>query len=237
MSRAEMFQGMGRATRVCVGLVSLALVTACSGSPETGGASTPQSTTPASQALPTSPPEVKRAGPLGLSFGMSETELKSAITLDVGNSPGSFSATTVPTPHPAFEAYQLVVGGALGLCKLAAVGKDIRINSFGTQLKKEFDALVEEITQKYGPSSERVDRLLSGSIWDEPEDWSMAVSKQERYKYTIWKFDQTRDDKVSTIELSARASDSNTGYLVLIYNSGKSEECEAEAKKARKPIL
>jgi len=65
----------------------------------------------------------------------------------------------------------------------------------------------------------------------------MAVSKQERYKYTIWKFDQTRDDKVSTIELSARASDSNAGYLVLIYNSGKSEECEAEAKKARKPIL
>jgi hypothetical protein len=131
----------------------------------------------------------------------------------------------------------LVVGGALGLCKLAAVGKDIRINSFGTQLKQDFDAVAEEIAQKYGPSSEGVDRLLSGSIWDEPEDWSMALSRQERYKYTMWKFDQVREDKISTIELSARATDSNTGYLVLIYNSGKSEECEAEAKKARKPIL
>lgn len=221
-----------------LGVVALALagIAGC-------GRASAEADRPARQAMSSSPqsssvpPKTPRVGPLGLAFGMSESELKTLVTLKPGDSPGLFSAETVPTPHSAFEGYQLTVGGAWGLCRLVAVGDDIPINSFGTQLKEKFKELEEEITQKYGPPSEQVDRLLSGSIWDEPNDWAMAISRKERYKYTTWKFDKERDDKVTTIELSARASSNRSGYAVLIYTSGKSDNCEAEAKKTRKSIL
>ena len=49
----------------------------------------------------------------------------------------------------------------------------------------------------------RVDVLLPGSIWDEPEDWMMALRQNERQLQAVWDEDKgsTLSNEVSSIIL------------------------------------
>lgn len=136
------------------------------------------------------PPGPERAeigsGPFGLPMGATLTQLKVVDKLvPVPNVPGSYLVRAVPKPHGAFESYVLAISETSGLCKIAAIGKDIESSSFGTEIQSAFAALDQALQEKYG-NRKNFDFLRAGSIWDEPKDWMMGLLKKERVLSSYW---------------------------------------------------
>jgi hypothetical protein len=180
-------------------------------------------------------------GPFGLAAGMNEDSVRKATrqfsAVASASGTGFFSATSVPRPHQSFESYLFRIGPTEGLCKIMAVGVDVEMNSFGKQLKEEFDRLVETLTEKYG-AAESFDYLTRGSIWDEPEDWSMALAKQERTLAATWEFKPARaEDSVQNVLLEAKANSRSKGFVTLTYEFANHKGCLKELKKATTPVL
>lgn len=126
---------------------------------------------------------VKEGTPFGLHMGMTLTEIG-------GNpkkaAPGMYIVTSVPEPHSAFESYVLQVGPEAGLCWVKGIGKNIQTSVYGVELKSAFNQMKERLQQFYG-APDVTDFLMTGSIWNEPKDWMMALIKKERALGATWK--------------------------------------------------
>jgi hypothetical protein len=110
---------------------------------------------------------------------------------------------------------------------------DLEMNSFGSQIKSTFKSIEEALVEKYGAVTKRYDFLQSGSIWNEPEDWAMALSKEERHLGSYWTFSPARtEDGVQSIFLNANALSSSKGYVSLDYESSNFDQCSKELNKA-----
>lgn len=68
-----------------------------------------------------------------------------------------------------------------------------------------------------------------GSIWKEPEDWSMALSKKERTLAAWW--------EGHGVVLTAVGLDRESGGLHLSYESKDFEACLAELKKSERSVF
>ncbi len=70
---------------------------------------------------------------------------------------------------------------------------------------------------------------MSGSIWNEPEDWMMASLKDElMYGYT---WDQRNmPNNVKTIFLSAGAMSRDEGYILVEFAFNNEKDCENRAQ-------
>jgi hypothetical protein len=165
-------------------------------------------------------------------MGMSERAVRALVPLDsIGGKKGFFKAARVPKPHSAFESYTLAISPKQGLCKVVAIGVDIRTSVYGAELVSQFDAIEQMVTEKYG-RAQRHDFLRSGSIWNEPRDWMMGLLKKERALTTFW----TREEipalppALGAIELEANALSSEKGYLILSFEFANFDVCSAELK-------
>lgn len=87
--------------------------------------------------------------------------------------------------------------------------------------------------------SKRVDRLLPGSIWNEPEDWMMGLKQKERQLQASWGTKERSQLKngVRQILLTARALNSSEGYLILQYSFENFASCERELDAAKNDVL
>ena len=182
-----------------------------------------------------------RDGPFGLDIGLSKADVERMIgqnLVAVEGAPSLFQAPTVPRPHAAFEVYALLIAPSSGLCQIRAVGKDIRTSSHGLQLRSSFEDLVSALSESYGKVT-KLDRLLPGSIWDEPEDWMMSLVKKERFLQAEWpgKAGSALGRDLQSVDLVARAKRRDTGYLFLQYSFTNDSSCEEEIKRAEKGVL
>lgn len=165
-------------------------------------------------------------GPFGLEMGMT---LK-----DIGGSPeqfskGKYTITTVPKPHSAFERYVVKVGPKSGLCYIKAVGKPVETNAYGLELSSVFNNMSAKLTQIYG-KQKKMDLLLPGSIWNEPNDFMMGLLKDERKLYEIWSAENKSNltGSLESVILGAKATSKDTGIIVIDYTFKNEKECEAE---------
>ena len=83
---------------------------------------------------------------------------------------------------------------------------------------------------------EEADYLLPGSIWDEPEDWMMALRQNERRLQAVWK-GSTLPNEVLTIILDASALSGSQGYLLLQYSFENEELCDSEEKQLQRGVF
>jgi len=171
------------------------------------------------------------AGPFGLTMGMSKSEIDNAcgvIAEPLEGSPCLFYTETVPKPHSAFEGYALLVPPSTGLCQIRAISKDVHTSSHGLQLRTQFEALREALVKKYGACDE-LDTLLTGSIWNEPEDFMMGLLKRERFLRAEWDFrpNSESNSEIARITLGAEAKSRDTGWLLLQYNLSNHDEGQA----------
>lgn len=166
----------------------------------------------------------RKAGsaPFGLEWGAEAADIAGATPT---NQRGWFNSESVPVPHTSFESYSLVISPSHGLCEIAAMGKTIT-GSHGVELRSEFEALKSALESKYGPPANSVDLLQSGSIWDEPEDYAMALRQQDRHLAAIWEEDGSVAG-VTGIGLIAKGLSSSKTYVVLQY-AGPNPECSRE---------
>lgn len=165
------------------------------------------------------------AGPFGLEKGMTLKQLGSTQPL----SPGKYEVTSVPRAHSAFESYVVQVGPQAGLCWVKAVGHHVRAGAYGLELKTRFTEMKTRLEQLYG-TPEVFDRLLPGSVWNEPRDWMMGLIKKERVLAAIWseKSKATLPADLRSVGLSADAISSDSGVIAVEYTFTNKKECESE---------
>lgn len=160
------------------------------------------------------------AGPFGLEIGMSIEQVTLACN---GIKPEMVEEDVfIINPiknHPDFETYVAWISKTEGLYYLKAVSSDIETIRYGTGLKSKFDSIEHSITKTYGIPS-RVDEIHPKSIWHAPNNWMYALSQGDRNLYSFWLKDNESSlpNSINCIGLTAKATSSTCGYIVLEYD-------------------
>ena len=120
----------------------------------------------------------------------------------------------------------LVVGNTpkAGVCKVAGLQNVPNPDKYGVEHRMAFDNIADKIVAKYGEPESKVDRLLPGSIWDEPQDWLMGLWKKERYLFWDWNLPQLN------IRLYA-----DPEHIELSYQFSNFDACKSEAEESILP--
>jgi hypothetical protein len=173
------------------------------------------------------------AGPFGLEVGMPLAKLRVLES----NGDGSYMVS-VPQPHPAFDSYIAKVSPRFGLCKIVGLGKTLLNDAYGSQARQEFESLYGSLIAKYG-TAKKYDFLNYKSIWNEPNDWAMAVHKKERSLSAYWDRDEGSNipSEIYTIALHARSLSMDKTYITLNYELSNFEQCSAEQKSTADSAL
>lgn len=170
----------------------------------------------------------------GLSMGVSEGEVFRLLGVKP-DSTGSVTTKVVPRPDEGFEIYRLRISTALGLCRVSGIGRNIAMGDSGAELKRAFTALASRLTTRHGPASGTVDRLNRGSLFDEPNEWTMGLLREERTLLAYWEPPANAAD-LSRVSLRAVALNRSTGYLLLAYESRDYRLCRDEVERKTGPL-
>lgn len=157
-------------------------------------------------------------GPFGLQCGMTKAQVMQIVGREAvkENKGDSLILATAPKPHSAFEEYVLIFSPDKGLLKIAAVGKDISTNGFGSEVHDAFTEIRDILSRTYG-AGETHDFLESGSIWNEDRDWMMGLLKKERVLSAYWGVASKLPNHITAMALTAIALSTEKGYLRLAY--------------------
>jgi hypothetical protein len=166
------------------------------------------------------------AGPFGLYMGMPRSEFKGKLE---EIRPHIYRTKDVPKKHSAFNYYILRFGPNTGLYYIKAVGSDISTNRYGKEVREAFDAMETKLKKIYG-QNQRLDFLMSDSIWNEPRDWMSGLYKKERVLSANWEKETgaALKDDLKTVFLAAHAASRTVGFLVIEYIFMNQEASEAE---------
>jgi hypothetical protein len=130
------------------------------------------------------------------------------------NSFGSvFLCTSVPRPHPYFQAFMLTSPKATGVCQLIAVGKNIEDKTDGTSVRLKAGEIATQIAASYGPWSGISDTRTDGKTADNPKAWLAELGDVER------------------IVVQATATDANDGAVGVIIYFSNFDRCTDALKK------
>jgi hypothetical protein len=168
-------------------------------------------------------------GPFGIAEGEPLSRLSSPMKQEV---PGLYKLATTPEPYPGIEFYLVQNTPQHGTCMVKAISTDIASDSQGSELMSAVDHVEEDLVERYG-KPQKFDFLHSGSIWNQPEDWLMGLSKSERSYSYFWERPKGADPKVwrgvTVIGLVAGA-DGSKGWYTIEYDFENIKECEADLK-------
>lgn len=174
------------------------------------------------------------AGPFGLEMGMKASDFPGAKSLGKG----TYELKSVPKPHSAFDRYAVRISPTTGVCWIKGLGADLETSVYGVELRIAFEGLRNKLEQAYGPYK-LTDRLLPGSIWNEPKDFMMSMAKRERVLLAQW--DRANGSKlpedIDHIGLIATADNSTTGNVMLEYSMANKASCTQELAAAEDSAL
>lgn len=172
--------------------------------------------------------------PFGLTAGMKLDEFPG--TPDEA-APGIYRLK-VPKPHPDFPSYLGLIGRTTGLQWIKAVGKDIKTNTFGTALRSAFDEFATRLAKAYG-KGRLDDILLTGALYDEPEDFMRALERGERALMMTWEKSagSAVEAPLISVALMAAALDDDTGFLAIEYLLDRHDEARQEIEAAQDDVL
>lgn len=161
------------------------------------------------------------AGPFGLHKGMS--------LRDIDKHPKKLSENAyevkVPKPNKDFDMYTAIVDPKKGLVKIRAIGKTIKANSFGDQLRDKFETYESKLINLYGKNT-KYDFVKSGSMWDDSQYFMIGLEAEERYLSAYWNEEEgsTLKDDITSVTLDTIALNLSEGYITLTYEFKGFEE-------------
>jgi hypothetical protein len=178
------------------------------------------------------------AGPFGTKQGMTVQQLRAAGSDLRLRRDDVYVARRLPRNLDGIDFYEMWIDPALGLCKLRAVGKTIESNDFGDQTKRAFTRFEELLEEVYGPKK-KFDFLQSGSIWDDDNDWSMALSKEERTLSAYWDESEgsRMKDSITGIQLAANGLNARQSYIDITYEFAITPKCMERTQSKNKSVL
>ena len=173
------------------------------------------------------------AGPFGTEMGDSPDKFADLKKLEQYEGMSLYRAFNLPQKHSSFTSYILAFGDD-GLAMIMASTKDYEDDHYGNTAKSEYNNVKEQLTKKYGrPVS--VERLNTGSIWNEPRYFATSINKNERRHKSLW-FDNLPDN-LESVELEVRATNSGVTYLQLHYLYKNMVKAREKAKAANEGAL
>ena len=153
-----------------------------------------------------------QAGPFGLEMGMSIDQ----IDPDAKEvKPGTYLLSKVPKPHSSFEMYMVTVSPNSGLSSIKAVS-EVKTNSYGTEIRNAFFEMSAKLEKVYG-KGDTTDELISGSIWNRPNDFLMSLRMKERLLACVWNTPKNANN-IEQIILASNTDSNITALLFLQYN-------------------
>lgn len=190
-------------------------------------------TAPSPPSPPPPPPAQKKwDGPLGVTAGLTATELTAAgIKLEPGKTPGIFFSDDAPSPNQSFLLYSYLIGEDSGLCRISAITKPIEANAAGDQIKSSFSNLEEALESKYG-KPKKYQFVKHNALFKEDRHWMMALKDEERIHTSYWGSEKVKlPDPLNTISLQASANSAYEGHIKLTYEFLNIDKCLEESKK------
>lgn len=174
------------------------------------------------------------AGPFGFEKGMTVEQITRLLGPNapkpVPGTPGAWTATTAPKPHPAFEEYLLIISPKEGLLKVMAVGKTIQTGDSGAELQSAYADVVAGVTGKYGQPKDKLEGCNGGTGCDSSQMWMLSLLEKNRYMMTTWS--PSAMNNVHTIGVDAVALKLNEGYVNCTFEfDGFHEYVEAQKQK------
>lgn len=131
----------------------------------------------------------------------------------------------VPKTVSFFETYVTFATENTGVCMLRGLGKDHERDGYGIDVREDFDKIRSALDKKYG-KSELYSGLRSGAIWDEVDEWVMAIRQNERYHQAAWEPEDV--EGIVDILLDVNATSSNDSYISLQYRFDNIDSCLAD---------
>ena len=133
---------------------------------------------------------------------------------------------------PPFDFVAVSYTQSEGICIVSAF-QDTDNHSHGYKRRSVVDGLVGKLSMKYG-ESEKFDFLFPGSIWDEPQDWDMAIRKGERIYGYVFNAENGSElpDDIKSIAVRAE-----TFGLSLTYRFSNIHRCKSEGAKELSDLL
>lgn len=158
-------------------------------------------------------------------FGIAEGTPTANLNVVRERAPYRFEITPALT-HPSFERYFALSTPQAGVCRVVGVGVTLRNDAYGDQVRELFKLLTEQLSAKYG-NSKLFDILNVGSIWREPNDWSMGLLKQDRNYVRFWDKEEhsTLQNGVRAVTLQAKSVSSDQTYIELIFEFNNINRC------------
>lgn len=180
-------------------------------------------------------------GPLGFQMGLSVKNIEDMTGKKLEPVDGSYGLYIVdasPKKNNLFETFGLLISPDVGLCQIRAVTYDINTDSYGLELKSQFDDLAASITAIYG-NGKKEDFLYPGSIWDRPQDWLSGLVKQERVYMQEWSGpnDAMNKNEIESIIMNTKGKNTSQGYIVLQYSFKNNSKCQEEIENSKKSSL
>jgi hypothetical protein len=178
------------------------------------------------------------AGPFGLDMGMTLAQVKSKTGSEPKLVQDDLYEVDPPNKNNLFEQYLVRIHKTYGVYMIKAVGKDIETNGYGIAVKTTFDQLLTSIEKTYG-KYKKVDQLLRGSIWDDPDDWMMALRRNERFLFASWDRENgsTLPSDLKSIAIAAAALSASKGYVSIDYYSMDYDKVDEEKKASQDSVF
>ncbi len=222
-------------------LLSIALMAAVAGCSPTAPSGASGDANPSAETRPATPepaPAASRDGPFGLAMGMTREEVREAMgRAPIEEEDGFAHFDTAPKPHPQLSDYLAMSSPTEGLCKVVGVST-VESNRFGHQVSERVNMFVAALTAKYGQPSFTRDRVLDGSLWDDPEDYMMGLLEQDRLVVYVWDPDKVElPGDLRTIAVMAEGLSTSTARISVGYEFENMQACSEENKRKSNEAL
>ena len=170
----------------------------------------------------------------GLNMGETKEDIsnKGVSLKDDGNY--WYTTEELPKGNSKLTKYDLLITPKSGLCRILSHTDIMYSNSFGNQLKSEFEFFEKALTKKYG-DNEKYDFVKTDSIWDDTKYWMMGLLKKERYLTAFWSKKNGSNlpqNNIKNISVNTIATSSEKGYISLNYEFLNINECASENEES-----
>jgi hypothetical protein len=167
------------------------------------------------------------AGPFGFEKGMTAKQMKNkGIGIERFKN-DLYEFTNVDGGDYRFFG---LIDNDKGLYFLRVSTDNIFTNSYGLQIKLKYDEIVDIMISKYGKPTTDINILLPGSIWNEVNDFMMALFKEERCLITSWEFEQ---GEIEAIFVEVKAISTNEAIVMIDYYFSGQSEIEEKLKREK----
>jgi hypothetical protein len=158
--------------------------------------------------------------PFGLSWGMSTEQLEELgvqlSEIESDDSGKRFQAKNVPKIIHDIDYVVISQGFNDILHRVVAVSESFQDDPYGSNVKERYQTLSGLLAQKYGPGD--INHYQDTEMWKDADEFLMGIKTGRSWHYTdflkghVW------------VQVGIRASRSNTGYYVLIFQNTELEK-------------